>query len=70
MQINTGSRLRELRRERGLTQHEVAEEIGVSDGAYAMYEINERVPRDDVKVRISELFDKPVGYIFFGETLT
>lgn len=62
--------LRRLRRENGLTQHEVAAAIGVSDGAYAMYETADRVPRDDVKARISKLFGKPVGYIFFGEELT
>lgn len=62
--------LRRLRRENGLTQHEAAVAIGVSDGAYAMYETANRVPRDDVKARISKLFGKPVGYIFFGEELT
>lgn len=66
----TAARLRELRRSMKMTQHEVAVAIGVSDGAYAMYETAERVPRDDVKSRISELFHKPVGFIFYGETLT
>lgn len=66
----TAARLRELRRGMKMTQHEVAAAIGISDGAYAMYETAERVPRDDTKVRISKLFHKPVGFIFYDEPLT
>lgn len=64
------AKLREIRRALGLTQHQVAEAVGISDGAYAMYETGERTPRDSVKVRISHFFNKPIGYIFFDEPLT
>ena len=70
MEIKVSSKLRELRREAGLTQHETAEKLGISDGAYAMYETGDRAPRDDIKYRIGELFHKPVGYIFYDEPLT
>lgn len=64
------TKLRELRRSMKLTQHEVAKAIDVSDAAYAMYETGERTPRDPIKCKISALFKKPVGFIFYGEALT
>lgn len=67
---DTATRLRELRRNMKLTQHEVAKAIDVSDASYAMYETGERTPRDPIKGKISALFKKPVGFIFYGEALT
>lgn len=69
-QLQPFEMLRRLRREKGLTQHEVSEAIQVSDSAYALYETGRRTPRDDVKAKISKFYEKPVGYIFFGEELT
>lgn len=63
-------KLRELRRKNKMTQHEVAEIIGVSDAAYAMYETGKRIPRDEIKRKLSKVFQKPIGYIFFDEALT
>ena len=57
--------LRSLRREKGETQAEVAKSVGISASAYAMYEIGERVPRDDVKVMIAKHFNRSVKGIFF-----
>ena len=64
-QLQPFEMLRRLRRE-----HEVSEAIQVSDSAYALYETGRRTPRDDVKAKISKFYEKPVGYIFFGEELT
>lgn len=55
-----------LRRLRGeLSQKEIAQRIGISKSAWAMYERGERVPRDDTKILISKYFDKTVSEIFF-----
>lgn len=62
-------RLRTLRRRCGETQEETASKIGVSPSAYAMYETGTRVPRDDVKIKISKHFNEPVAEIFFLNTL-
>jgi len=56
-------KLKELRGTR--SQREVAEAVGVSTSAYAMYEAGERTPRDEVKVRIAEFYKKSIKYIFF-----
>lgn len=56
-----------LRRLRGDdTQEETANAVGVTKSAYAMYERNERIPRDEVKIRIAKHFHKSVQEIFFS----
>lgn len=47
------------------TQKEVAEAIGVAQSTYAMYETCQRMPSDEVKVRIAKYFKKTVQAIFF-----
>lgn len=60
-----GKRLIELRGER--KREEVAEAIGVSKSAIAMYEAGERVPRDLLKLKIANYYNKTVEEIFFVE---
>lgn len=61
--MNLGDVLRQLRGSR--TQEEMAKAIGVTKSSWAMYEQNNRVPRDEVKVRIASCFGKTVQEIFF-----
>lgn len=56
-------RLKKLRNDK--TQAEVAAAVGISSSAYAMYETGQRIPRDDVKIKIAEYFKTSVAYIFF-----
>ena len=60
-----GQRLKELRK--GESQESVACEIGISKSALSMYERGERMPRDEVKVRISHYYGKTVQEIFFDD---
>ena len=59
-----GQRLIELRGER--KREEVANAIGVSKSAIAMYEAGERVPRDPLKLKIANYYNKTVEEIFFA----
>lgn len=59
-----GKKLRELRG--NLSRKKVADIIGVSVSSLAMYENGERIPRDEVKIKIAELYGKSVGTIFFN----
>lgn len=45
----------------------VAEDCGISVSALAMYEQGERVPRDDIKVRLAQYYGCSVEYIFFAD---
>ena len=58
-----GKRLAELRGSR--SREEVAKAIGVSISAIGMYETAQRMPRDEVKLRIAQYFETPVSEIFF-----
>ena len=57
-------RLRELRGER--SQTEVAMAIGVTKGAISMYECGDRVPSDDIKVKLADYYGVTVQEIFYS----
>lgn len=63
--MSTGAKLRALRGNK--TQKKVAEDIGITKSALAMYERDERVPRDEIKVRIAEYYGETVQFLFFSE---
>lgn len=60
-----GQRLVELRGEK--SQSKVANDIEISVSALSMYENGERIPRDNIKIRISQYYNKPIYDIFFAE---
>jgi transcriptional regulator with XRE-family HTH domain len=59
-----GKRLRQLRGER--TVREVAKSVNISESALSMYEADQRVPRDEIKVRLAKYYKKSVETIFFA----
>lgn len=59
----TGMILRKLRGDR--TQGEIAAILGITKSSWAMYERDERVPRDEVKIRIANFFGKTVQELFY-----
>lgn len=61
------ARIRQLRRDRGLTQAKAAKACKVTPSAWAQYETGERIARDDVKIRMANFFGVTVGSIFYGE---
>ena len=58
-----GKRLAALRGAK--SRKEVAEALKISTSALAMYERGERIPRDEIKIKIAEFFGVPVADIFF-----
>ncbi len=62
--MSFGEKLRELRG--NMTQEQMAKELNITKSSLAMYERNERVPRDEVKIRIAKYFGKTVQEIFFN----
>lgn len=63
--MKIGNRIKSLRTERGETTEDMARSIGTSCSAIGMYENGQRVPRDEIKIRIAEHFGVPVECIFF-----
>lgn len=65
-EINTkaiGRRLTELRGSK--TQKEVAGAVNISVSALSMYESGERIPRDNIKIRLSKYYNKPIVELFY-----
>lgn len=60
-----GNKLRSLRKARNKTVVEVANACGISQSALTMYENGERVPRDEVKMRLANYYKRTVQTIFF-----
>lgn len=60
-----GARLRTLRGKR--TRSEVAKAVGVSPSSITMYELDQRIPRYDVMIKLAKYFGKSVGAIFFAK---
>ena len=60
-----GETLIELRGSK--TQEEVANAVNISISALSMYERGERIPRDNIKIRISSYYKKPIHKIFYAQ---
>ena len=61
--VEIGKKLKTLR---GIQSPDsVAESLGISRSALFMYERGERVPRDEIKIRIAQFYNCSVEDIFF-----
>lgn len=60
-----GALLTKLRGER--TQEEVARAVGISVSALSMYETGNRIPRDNIKIRLSAYYGQPIHKIFYNQ---
>ena len=60
-----GKRLRELRENRGLTQDELAKELGVTKGAVSNWEKNVRKPKStEMMEAIADFFNVDMNYLY------
>ncbi len=56
-------RLKDLRKEKGMTQIELATALGVSSGTVAMWETGKRKPSFEMFGKLTQVFDKRIDYI-------
>ena len=56
-------RLKEIRAEKGITQVQLAETMGISKGTVAMWETGKREPNFETLNQLSDIFDKRIDYI-------
>lgn len=47
------------------SREEVANAIGISVSAISMYENGDRIPRDDIKIKLADYYGESVQGIFF-----
>lgn len=61
-----GSKLKKMRIAKGMTREELSAALGASPSAIAMYELGERIPRDEMKLKIANFFGESIESIFFN----
>ncbi len=59
-----GDKLKKLRGSK--SQETVAKDLGISLSALAMYETEQRMPRDEIKVKLANYYNRTVQFIFFN----
>ena len=64
-----GSRIKELRIKRGLTQEELAKQIGVTKGAVANYENEVSSPKIDLMYKLFDVLDCDANYLHQDDML-
>lgn len=64
-----GERLRSLRKEKGLTQSELGELIGVKKSVICLYERELRNPTLESIVKLCEIFNVDADYLIGSDTL-
>ena len=63
MQDILSKRLKECRKERGLSQREVAIFCDITEKAYQNYELMTREPKLEILVRIADYFEVSLDYL-------
>ena len=58
-----GAQLKELRKALGITQKQLAKELGASERGIQQYELGERKPTYDMLIALADYFDVPVDYL-------
>ncbi|MNW48781.1 HTH-type transcriptional regulator ImmR [compost metagenome] len=58
-----GNRLKRAREKKGMTQQEVADKLGVSNGAISGYERNYRDPDTEMLKKLATLYEVSVDYL-------
>lgn len=62
-----GMRIAKLRKEKGLTQEQLANAVGITRVAITQYENGERIPKDEIKIALSNVLGQQVGSLFYNE---
>ena len=57
------TRLKELRKEKGYTQNQVAIYCDITEKAYQNYELKTREPKIEILIRIADFFEVSLDYL-------
>lgn len=63
-----GEKLQKLRGTK--SRKEVAEAVGISVSALTMYELEERIPRDEYKIKLAAYYGVGIEELFFSPKVT
>ncbi len=65
--MNIGNRIKDMRKEKNMTQKELADILFVSDKAVSSWEGNRTEPSLELIVKLSEIFDCSTSYLIYGD---
>ena len=65
--MNLGSRIARLRKEKGITQQQLADRIYVADKTISSWESNRTEPNLEMIIKISEILEGSAGYLIYGD---
>ncbi|MCD8206889.1 MAG: helix-turn-helix domain-containing protein [Bacteroidales bacterium] len=65
--MDIGRKISELRQEKGLTQRDLSEHLGVSSGAVGMWETGKRQPDPETINKLADYFEVSIDYLFGRE---
>lgn len=63
MESKFGEKIKQLRKKKGWTQAQVADEIGVTKSVISFYENKDRSPSPEVLIKFAELFQVSTDYL-------
>lgn len=69
MKYTFGQRVRTLRREKGLTQLQLADALYISESYIALIEADKRNPSMDIMVKLAEKFHVTADYLINGTSM-
>ena len=64
--VESGKRIKALRKKHGLTQERLAEQLGIAVNTVARIEIGNRGISTDLAIELAVRFDTTLDYIFLG----
>lgn len=61
--VKFGERLRELRKQKNLTQRQLADLIGVKNSIISFYEVGDRIPSPEVIIKLASALHVSADYL-------
>lgn len=66
--MNIGENLNKLRKNKNMTQEQIAKLLGIGTNSYQKYELNSRKPNIDMLIKLSVIFEVSIDELILGET--
>lgn len=63
--IVIGEKIKELREKKNMPRDDFCNTVGISLSALSMYETGQRIPRDEIKLKIARCLDTSIEALFF-----
>ncbi len=61
--VDFGKKLKELRKQSGMTQRQLADKLGITKSVVSYYELSERIPSPDVLKDLALIFRVSTDYL-------